>query len=122
MRIAIALLTLCLPACASVFDAPPRTQALDAGLKHVEMTRVDRLDAVMYVGAPLDVAWLCGQVGARTRIGAASSASGCQFDTLRDGLRDPVIIVSRDDRTGGPDPVVMAHELCHVKGGNEQDC
>ena len=74
----------------------------------------------MYVGSPLEVAWLCGQVGAPTRIGEHPNSRGCQFDTVREGLRDPVIVVPRDDRTGEPDPMVMAHELCHVRG--EREC
>lgn len=122
MRLIPLLSLLVLTGCASVFDSPyPMTdagkmQALDDALKHVDMQRIERLDSVLYVGHPMDVAWLCKQVG------ATGNPRGCQFTTLRDGLPDPVIVVSRDDRTGEADPMVLAHELCHVRGGTEREC
>lgn len=118
MRALILVCVLLLPGCARSFGAPfeNRTQALDESLKHVEMARTERLDAVVYIGDPMSVAWLC------TQVGATGSPRGCQFYADREGLADPVVIVPRDSRTGSADPVVLVHELCHARGGAERDC
>lgn len=114
------ILALALTGCASVFDVPYATKAelLDASLQHVDMERVDRLDAVAYIGDPLSVDWLCKQMGATS----TGRVRGCQFVVIREGLQDPVIVVPRDDRTGEAEPDVLAHERCHAKGGSEREC
>lgn len=121
MRSALVALLLTIGGCAA-FGPPystPTEQAahLDRMLEHVEMTRIDRLDSVLYVGHPQDVAWLCRQMGAW-----GEKPRGCQFTVMRDGLPDPVMVASRDDRTGDADVAVLDHERCHLAGGTERDC